>query len=143
MRVSSMKAKARRLQNGVVEALKEAWGMTEDDVKPALMGEKGKDILLLSERARNVFPFSTECKNTERLQIWDALKQAESNRGDLIPLLVFTRNRHKTYAILEFSVLIGLLKLVNPEFSDVRQPPPETHLPGSSKNGIPGGSEGA
>jgi hypothetical protein len=77
------------------------------------MGASGAD-LLLSPAARKLFPFYTECKNVESLNIWAALKQAEAgatkaaNATD--PVVVFSRNNADTYVALPFSVLISLLK---------------------------------
>ena len=45
----------------------------------------------------------------EKLNIWDSLKQAESNAGKHTPLLVFKRNRSKIYATIEFERLLELL----------------------------------
>ena len=50
-----------------------------------------------------------ECKNQEKLNIWGALEQAEENSGDHAPLVIFKRNRSKTYAVLEFDKLLELL----------------------------------
>jgi hypothetical protein len=72
------------------------------------MGESGEDIKL-SPAARKLIPYSFECKNQEKLSIWSPLEQAESNAGKHIPLLVFKRNRSKTYAVLEFDKLLELL----------------------------------
>jgi hypothetical protein len=72
------------------------------------MGESGEDIKL-SPAARKLIPYSFECKNQEKLSIWSSLEQAESNAGKHIPLLVFKRNRSKTYAVLEFDKLLELL----------------------------------
>jgi len=72
------------------------------------MGASGEDILL-SPAARKLFPFSVECKAQESLNIWSALEQAEENSNGHIPLLIFKRNRTKTYAVLEFDKLLELL----------------------------------
>ena len=57
----------------------------------------------------NYSPFTTECKNQERLNIWESLEQAESNAGQHIPLVVFKRNRSKTYISMEINDLMRLL----------------------------------
>jgi len=56
-----------------------------------------------------LFPFSVECKNQEKLNIWSSLEQAEINSGKHAPLVIFKRNRSKTYAVLEFDKLLELL----------------------------------
>lgn len=106
---SSRKAKGRRLQDHVRQAILEAFPeLEEGDIKCAIMGESGQDIHL-SPAARKKFPFSVECKNTERLNIWSAIKQAESHSDTGTPLVVFKRNRSKTYAVLELDALLKIL----------------------------------
>ena len=108
MRTSSAKAKGRRLQNAVADAIRARFPDLEpDDVRPAIMGASGEDVLL-SPAARKRFPYSVECKNTERLNVWEALRQAEANCGEHTPLLVFTRNRSKTYVAIEWSQFLEL-----------------------------------
>ena len=92
MKTRSAKNKGKRLQNKVRD----------------LILEKFTDVLL-SPAARKLFPFAVECKNQEKLNIWSSLEQAETNSGKHIPLLVFKRNRSKTYAVLEFGKLLELL----------------------------------
>ena len=73
------------------------------------MGESGRDIIL-SPRAEKDIPFDIECKNTEKLNIWSALEQATENTSDSrIPMLVFSRNRSKTYCVVEFEELLNLI----------------------------------
>jgi len=64
---------------------------------------------LLSPAARKLFPFAVECKNQEKLNIWSSLEQAEQNAGEHIPLLVFKRNRSKTYISMDINDLIKIL----------------------------------
>ena len=73
------------------------------------MGETGEDIKL-SPAARKQIPFSFECKNQEKINIWSSLEQAEENSGDSKPVLIFKRNRSKTYAVLEIEDFISLIK---------------------------------
>ncbi len=109
MKPRSAKNKGKRLQNKVRDIILEKFDKLEpDDVRSITMGDSGEDILL-SPAARRLFPFSVECKAQESLSIWSALEQAESNAGKHIPLLVFKRNRSKTYAVLEFDKLLELL----------------------------------
>ena len=78
-------------------------------MKTAVMGESGEDIIL-SPAARDLIPFSFECKNQERLNIWESLSQSEENSGDYIPAVVFKRNRSNTFIALdleEFLKIIG------------------------------------
>ena len=109
MKPRSDKNKGKRLQNKVRDLILEKFNQLEpDDVRSVTMGESGEDILL-SPAARKLFPFSTECKNQEKINIWSSLEQAESNSGKHIPIVIFKRNRSKTYVALEFEKLLELL----------------------------------
>ena len=109
MKPRSAKNKGKRLQNKIRDLILEKFDTLEpDDVRSITMGDSGEDILL-SPAARRMFPFSVECKNQEKLNIWSALEQAEENSGDHTPLVIFKRNRSKTYAVLEFDKLLKLL----------------------------------
>ena len=80
MRISSSKAKGRRLQNYVRDRLHEifikSWKklpkLEEDDIKSQTMGMTGEDIVM-SPAAKKIIPYSFECKNVEKLNIWNAL----------------------------------------------------------------------
>lgn len=111
MRPSSRKAKGRRLQNELVAQVLALYPQLEpDDVRPAVMGESGTDVKL-SPAAQRLWPFDCECKNVERLNLWQALQQAEANAADgRLPLLVFRRNRSETYAALRLSDLMTLMR---------------------------------
>ena len=109
MKSRSAKNKGKRLQNQVRDLLLEKFQqLEEDDVRSTTMGDSGEDILL-SPAARKLYPFSVECKNQEKLNIWSSLEQAENNSGKHTPLLIFKRNRTKTYAVLELDELFNLL----------------------------------
>ena len=110
MKARSAKNKGKRLQNKVRDLILEKFNkqLEPDDVRSITMGDSGEDILL-SPATRRLFPFSVECKNQEKLNIWSALEQAEDNSNNHIPLVVFKRNRSKTYAVLEFDSLLKLL----------------------------------
>tara|TARA_A100001201_G_scaffold59272_1_gene56749 strand:- start:190 stop:543 length:354 start_codon:yes stop_codon:yes gene_type:complete len=109
MKTRSAKNKGKRLQNDVRDLILETFQQLEpDDVRSTTMGDSGEDILL-SPAARKLFPFAVECKNQERLNIWESLEQAESNAGQHIPLVVFKRNRSKTYISMEINDLMRLL----------------------------------
>tara|TARA_R100000458_G_scaffold20380_1_gene18132 strand:- start:9194 stop:9544 length:351 start_codon:yes stop_codon:yes gene_type:complete len=113
MKTSSKKSKGRRLQNFVRDNLLDAFqSLEEDDIKVAIMGESGEDIKL-SPAARKKIPYSFECKNTERLQIWQAIEQAEGNANDRVPVVVFKRNRSKTYLTIEFNNFVNMIREKN------------------------------
>ena len=110
MKTRSAKNKGKRLQNSVRDILLETFKehLEEDDVKSTTMGESGEDIQL-SPAARKLIPYAFECKNQEKLNIWSSLEQAEQNAGEHIPLLVFKRNRSKTYISMDINDLIKIL----------------------------------
>jgi len=108
----SAKAKGRALQNKIRDVLLEHFSdkLEPDDVKVAIMGESGEDIKL-SPAARKLIPYSFECKNQEKLSIWSALEQAAENSGDYPPVLIFKRNRSKTYVTIELEEFIKLINV--------------------------------
>jgi|TARA_R110001592_G_scaffold21742_1_gene87349 hypothetical protein len=109
MKSRSAKNKGKRLQNNVRDLILEKFQqLEEDDVRSITMGDSGEDILL-SPAARKLFPFSVECKNQEKLNIWSSLEQTETNAGKHTPLLIFKRNRSKTYAVLQLDDLMEML----------------------------------
>mgnify|MGYP003131497268 CR=1 FL=1 len=107
--VKSSKAKGRRLQNFVRDRLRSLFPSLEpDDIKSQTMGMTGEDIVL-SPAAKKQIPYSFECKNVEKLNIWGALKQAESNCEDKTPVLIFKRNHTDTYATIPFEHFMTLI----------------------------------
>ena len=109
MKSRSAKNKGKRLQNNFRDLLLETFNQLEpDDIRSAIMGESGEDIKL-SPAARKLIPFAIECKNQEKLNVWDSLKQAEENSGDYDPVLIFKRNRSKTYAVINIEKFIELI----------------------------------
>ena len=111
MKTSSGKAKGRRLQNKIRDVLLEHFSdkLEPDDIRSQIMGMSGEDIVL-SPAARKLIPYSFECKNQEKLNIWSSLEQAESNSGDYPPVLIFKRNRSKTYVTIELDEFLKLIK---------------------------------
>jgi hypothetical protein len=73
------------------------------------MGAGGEDIML-SAKARNMFPYSVECKNQESLNVWKAFGQAVSNCGDHTPMLVIKKNGEKPLAVVPAKHFFKLLR---------------------------------
>ena len=99
MKTKSCKAKGRRLQQEVVRLLSEITGIPggkDKDIDSRPMSQSGPDIILRG-KAKELLPFSIECKNCESLNIYKAIEQAEKY-GD--PLVFFTKNRKPTYVAL-------------------------------------------
>lgn len=101
MKPASAKAKGRRLQNQIATLIRAWFGLSDLEVRPAIMGETGMDIKL-GEKARSIFPYAIECKQTETLNVWKALDQARANaeKENLTPILVFSRNRSPVYVVM-------------------------------------------
>ena len=112
MKIKSAKAKGRNLQNLVRDKLRSIFVgkvLEEDDIKSQTMGMSGEDIVL-SPSAKKVIPYSFECKNTERLNLWKSLEQCESNCEDREPVLVIKRNRSDVYAVVKFDNFLKSIK---------------------------------
>ena len=116
MNVRSSKAKGRKLQNMVRDLLRCSFpSLEEDDIKSQTMGMTGEDIVL-SPAARKLIPYSFECKNVERLQIWRAIEQCEANKPDCsAPAIVFKKNGKQPYVALPFTVFCDMFQYENEE----------------------------
>jgi hypothetical protein len=73
MKTSSLKAKARVLQDKVVKMYQdvlcsEIYKLHEDDIKPAVMGQTGVDVIF-SPAARALFDHIIECKKHAAVRI--------------------------------------------------------------------------
>ena len=112
MKPSSAKAKGRNFQNKAREMIMEKLGINEHDIKTAVMGESGMDIIL-SKEGRDTFPYAVECKKVEKINIWKCFEQACENSDDLTPLLVFSKNRSKVLVCFEFKHLLDLVNQSN------------------------------
>lgn len=109
----SAKNKGREFQNEVVDLIKTGMALSDDDIRSTPASVNGVDIIF-STTGQEVFPYSVECKRVEKLSIWDALEQAVRNAVEnTVPILVFRRNRGKTYVTLEFDVFLRLAKIAN------------------------------
>ena len=75
MKVQSAKAKGRNLQKWTRERLIEELEIHVEDIESRSMGASGED-LIMARAARKKFPYSIECKNQERVNVWESYKQA-------------------------------------------------------------------
>lgn len=110
MKTSSLKSKGRRLSSLVRERLL-SWrpDLNERDIQVTPSGVNGPD-LYLSPLAERSFPLVIECKNQEKINIWASIEQSESHRrDDLIPVLVFSRNRTEPMVCLKFEEFLKLI----------------------------------
>ena len=72
------------------------------------MGASGED-LMLSAKARDIFPYSVECKNQETLNVWKAFEQATANAGVFQPLLIIKKNRKEPLAVVNANHFVELI----------------------------------
>ena len=100
LKTSSAKAKGRRLQQKFMQLLIEKLDIDPEDIESRSMGAGGED-LIMSKAARNKFPYSIECKNQERLNIWTAWEQANKNKGLYDPIVVIKRNGTAPLVVLD------------------------------------------
>ena len=107
MRTQSAKAKGRRLQQWIRDLLIEKLEVHPEDIESRSMGAGGED-LIMARAARKKFPYSIECKNQEKVNIWDAYDQAQENSGDYEPIVVLKRNNTKPLVLIDADYFLGL-----------------------------------
>jgi len=118
--VASRKAKGRALQDWTCECISQAtgvpWGKNDDaEIKPRPMGQRGPDVIM-SQRVRELCPFTPECKNQKRWSVVDWIAQAKANcYPDTDWLLVLKRSgrkkeeRTEEIVVLDAKVFFALL----------------------------------
>ena len=107
MRTQSAKAKGRRLQQWIRDLLIEKLEVHPEDIESRSMGAGGED-LIMARAARKKFPYSIECKNQEKVNIWDAYDQAQENSGDYEPIVVLKRNNTKPLVLIDADYFVRL-----------------------------------
>lgn len=106
---SSAKQKGRLLQNKIRDdLLGEFPSLTNDDVRSTSMGAAGEDVQL-SQAARKLFPYQTECKSKATSQIHTYYEQAKTH-GDNEPLVLVKQNRKEILAIVSWEHFKKLIK---------------------------------
>jgi hypothetical protein len=109
--ISSRKAKGRRLQQYIANKISEItgipWGQDEL-ISSREMGQGGTDVRLIG-KARELFPFSVECKSQEKWSIHAWIKQAKDNIIEGTDWILFSkRNREKPTVTLDADVLFEI-----------------------------------
>jgi hypothetical protein len=112
MKTASCKAKGRRLQAEIAQMISKVTCIPvekDGEIEGRPMGQTGRDIILRG-RAKELFCFhGIECKNSEKINIWEALAQAETHGGK--PIVFFKRNRSDTYVALKAEDFFELYEL--------------------------------
>lgn len=62
----------------------------------------------MARAAREKFPLSIECKNVEKLNVWQAYDQACENSGEYEPVLIMKKNRKKPLVVVDAEYFIKL-----------------------------------
>ena len=109
MKPQSAKAKGRNLQKWVREQLIEQLEIHPEDIESRSMGAGGED-LIMARAARAKFPFSIECKNVEKLNVWEAYEQAKENANSYEPIVVMKKNHKKPLVVLDAEFFIKNFK---------------------------------
>ena len=109
MNPQSAKAKGRRFQQWVRDKLIESLGIHPEDIESRSMGAGGED-LIMARAAREKFPYSIECKNQERLNLWEAYSQAEAIWGDHQRMVFLQMNNHKPLVLVDADYFVKLHK---------------------------------
>ena len=119
MRPQSAKAKGRRLQQQFRDLLIEKLDIHPEDIESRSMGAGGED-LVMARAAREKFPFSIECKNVEKLNVWEAYNQAKENStprrlsgNEYEPLVVMKKNNHKALVVLDAEKFVEICQKLN------------------------------
>ena len=107
VKTQSAKAKGRRFQQWVRDKLIEVLDIHPEDIESRSMGAGGED-LIMARAARETFPYSIECKNQEKINLWESYKQATENSGDYEPLLVIKRNNSKPLVVVDAEYFVRL-----------------------------------
>ncbi len=95
--VQSAKAKGRKLQQWTANLISRVthlpWGKDEL-IASREMGQSGVDVRLIGE-AKQLFPFSVECKAQEKWSIHEWIKQAQENEMENTAWLLIAKRNHE------------------------------------------------
>ena len=109
MKPQSAKSKGRKFQQWVRDLLIEKLDIHPEDIESRSMGAAGEDIMM-ARSARNLFPFSIECKNQQSVNIWKSYEQAKENSGNYEPIVFLKRNNIKPLVLVDAEYFVELHK---------------------------------
>jgi len=114
--VQSAKAKGRDLQNWVCHKISKLINLPcgkDEYIASREASQTGTDIRLIG-KAKELFPFSVECKWQEKWNMRAFIKQAKANQMENTDWLLFCkRNREKVVAIMDAERFFVLLEQLN------------------------------
>ena len=112
MKTQSAKAKGRRLQQWFRDLLIEKLNIHPEDIESRSMGAGGED-LIMARAAREKFPYSVECKNQEKINLWESYNQARQNSKNHEPVVILKRNNSKPLILVDAEYFVKLHQNVN------------------------------
>ena len=107
MKTQSAKAKGRRLQQWFRDLLIEKLNIHPEDIECRSMGDGGED-LFMARAAREKFPYSVECKNQEKINLWESYNQAQQNSKNHEPVVILKRNNSKPLILIDAEYFVKL-----------------------------------
>ena len=107
MKTQSAKAKGRRLQQWFRDLLIEKLNIHPEDIESRSMGVGGED-LIMARAAREKFPYSVECKNQEKINLWESYNQAQQNSKNHEPVVILKRNNSKPLILVDAEYFVKL-----------------------------------
>jgi len=115
MKAKSAKAKGRRLQQWVANKIADLLDIPTGkdlDIESRPMGQSGVDVILRG-KALKLFPFSVECKNTEKFSIPKWIKQAQKNKLSNTDWILFCKRNHMDpIVVLNAEVFFNIMRRV-------------------------------
>jgi hypothetical protein len=99
------------------DLLVERLNIHPEDIESRSMGAGGED-LIMSRAARQSFPYSIECKNQEKINIWKSYQQASENSGDYTPIVVLKRNNVKPLVLIDAEEFVNIHKDIHTLLED-------------------------
>lgn len=104
------KSKGRLEEKERLEDIKSYIGLTDKDIQQVASSVSGSDIILISNEAHKLFPYSVEIKRQEKLAIKDWWKQTLNNtKEDTKPLLIFRYNNNKPLVVMDWYDFLELI----------------------------------
>ena len=107
MKTQSAKAKGRRLQQWFRDLLIEKLDIHPEDIESRSMGAGGED-LIMARAAREKFPYSVECKNQEKINLWEYYNQERQNSKNHEPVVILKRNNSKPLILVDAEYFVKL-----------------------------------
>ena len=115
MKPQSAKAKGRILQQWVRDKLITILAVHPEDIESRSMGAGGEDLIM----ARAARPYSIECKNVQKLNVWEAYEQAKANCGDYEPIVIMKKNNKKPLVVIDAEFFIDKCRVSSNHPEDV------------------------